>query len=211
MWGKLLLAGMGVIAVKVMKDKYSTDNDEVDLKRYLRKSHQAIRRSSKEILRRHLGEQIVFTGAESNIAKRELDKDELLDGETSAFVSKVGCYTVRSAQRFESGEDGRKICITELSARHQNADNDGFLNAYNHICSVTEDPHTSWTEEILFICSVKKDVSTPDHKAELLVRVRYTGDSFSADGWYKMSPDGTVTEYQEHPYDPDSYDKPWES
>lgn len=213
MIGTLLLAGLGGIAAKAVLDKRSDDeNVEIDLDGFFRESYKETQKQCKETLRRHLGNQIVFTGLTSDAVRRELDEDELLDGEESAFITQIGCYSVRSAKLHGTDpEDGTKSCINEISARHSSADNHGFLAAYNHIYSIQEDSSANWTEEVLFIGTVKKGVFLPNDQAELFIMIRYTGSSFSADTWYKMTPDGVVTGYQEHPYDSDSYNKSWET
>lgn len=55
---------------------------------------------NKNVIRKHWNSTAVFTGAwRLSSKKQELKETELLPGELSAVVCKVGCYIVRSAQR----------------------------------------------------------------------------------------------------------------
>lgn len=65
---------------------------------FLRDSYKRRKNAAMETLRTHLGNDIVFTSiwAEA-VGERELDEEELLEGEVSASVCIVGCYTVRIA------------------------------------------------------------------------------------------------------------------
>lgn len=65
----------------------------------LRNSYKQAEDSAKETLRNHLGSNIVFTGTWAETADvRELEEEELLEGELSASVFTIGCYAVRIAE-----------------------------------------------------------------------------------------------------------------
>lgn len=66
-----------------------------------------------------------------------------------------------------------------------------------------------WQESIDFICTLKYGESAPDEQELLFVLKQYTGDSYGVAYWYKLAPNGTVTEYEEHPYKPESYQESW--
>jgi len=65
----------------------------------LRNSYKQAEDSAKETLRNHLGPDIIFTEIWAEVADvRELEEEELLEGELSASVFMVGCYAVRIAE-----------------------------------------------------------------------------------------------------------------
>lgn len=65
---------------------------------FFRDSYKRRKNAAMETLRTHLGNEIVFTGIWAEAAgERELDEEELLEGEVSASVCTVGCYTIRIA------------------------------------------------------------------------------------------------------------------
>lgn len=67
----------------------------------------------------------------------------------------------------------------------------------------------SWDESIDFIGTLKPSASASNEQELLFVLKQYTGDSFGVAHWYKLSSDGTVTEYEEHPFNPESYKASW--
>ena len=64
----------------------------------LRASYEQNEDSAMEVLHAHLGDRIVITGtwAEAE-GERELEEEELFEGEISASVFTIGCYAVRIA------------------------------------------------------------------------------------------------------------------
>lgn len=209
--GKLFLLALGGAAIKMMVDKHPDDEEE-DFESFLRTSQKDLQKECKETLRRHLGKQIVFTGIFSDAQKSELDKDELAEGEDTAFISQVGCYSVRESYSWEENPGYEKETqIQEISVKHCMLNEQRESDAeYKNVCSATKDPYARWTEEILFICAVKKDGVTPDEEAALFVLVKYIGDSFSCNSWYKMTRDGSVTVYEENVCDTDAVQEAWQ-
>ena len=78
---------------------------------------------------------------------------------------------------------------------------------WQHICIAATS--TRWDESINFIATLKPAASAPAEQEVLFILKQYTGDSFGVAHWYKLSSDGDVTEYEEHPYDPESFEKSW--
>lgn len=184
-------------------------------------------------LRTHLGDNIVFTGVWTDAKdERELDETELEAGELSGFVSSIGNYVIRSSvclyrdddeihysQRVPAGPDEITQYINErrpfpmlgsgfrevqiISARYK----DAAADDWTFICLATTS--VSWDESIDFICTVKYDAFDPDEQEMVFVLNQYTGDSFGVAHWYKLSADGAVTKYSEHPYDPESFEESW--
>ena len=184
-------------------------------------------------LRKHLSDDIAFTGVLADGRdERELEEAELLDGELSGYVFTVGGYTIRSAvclyqdddeadytQRVPVGQDaiaqyreeGWRMCgpgngvreVQVVSARYNGAGSDGW----QHICIAATS--IRWDESINFIAALKPAASAPAEQEVLFILKQYTGDSFGVAHWYKLSSDGNVTEYSEHPYDPESFESSW--
>lgn len=184
-------------------------------------------------LRRHLGDDIAFTGLWADAKdERELEESELLEGELSGRVFSIGGYTVRSAvclyrdddevdytQRVPASreaaaqylEDGWQMLgavdgvrkVESISARYS-----GFgSEEWRHVCLAAAS--LRWYESISFIGTLRPSASAPAEQESLFVLKQYTGDSFGVANWYKLSSDGSVTEYEEHPYNPESYEESW--
>lgn len=77
----------------------------------------------------------------------------------------------------------------EISARHISNPN----SEYTYICRADSARSFSWSEKIESIYAVKEHDQIPDEYASLIVCMRYTGDSFSSDTWYKLEPTGKIT------------------
>lgn len=184
-------------------------------------------------LRNHLGDNIAFTGVWPDVKdERELEEAELLDGELSGYVFTVGGYTIRSAvclyqdddeadytQRVPAGQDAivqyreegwRMLGATDgvrevqvISARYNGSGSEGL----RHVCLAATS--LRWDESINFIGTLKPSALAPDEQEVLFVLKQYTGDSIGVAHWYKLSSDGNVTEYEEHPYAPESFEKSW--
>lgn len=77
----------------------------------------------------------------------------------------------------------------EISARHiSNPDSE-----YTYICRAASARFFSWTETIESIFAVKECSKIPNEYASLIVHMRYIGDSFSSDTWYRLEPTGKIT------------------
>lgn len=214
---------------QVEADKNKTYTME-ELQRNVYKNNES---AGMKTLRTHLGEDIVFTGVWADAKdERELKESELLDGELSGFVFTIGSYTIRSAvclfqdddevdytQRVPVGRDaisqyreegwrmrgpGGGVCeVQVISARYNGFGSEGW----QHVCIAATS--IRWDESINFIATLKPVASAPAEQEVLFVLKQYTGDSFGVAHWYKLSSDGNVTEYQEHPYNPESFEAFW--
>ena len=201
-----------------------------ELQRNIHKNNES---AGMRTLRNHLGDDIAFTGVWPDVKdERELEEAELLDGELSGYVFTVGGYTIRSAvclyqddeeadytQRVPVGQDaiaqyreeswrmrGPGSGVREVQvvpARYNGAGSDGR----QHICIAATS--ICWDESINFIGTLKPSALAPDEQEVLFILKQYTGDSFGVAHWYKLSSDGNVTEYEEHPYDPESFEASW--
>ena len=231
-------------AVADLIRKIDSDKDTViTLEDVLRNSFKQHEDEGIKTLRRHLGEDIVFTALWRNVKEeRELEENELLDGEISAFTFQIGNYLIRSAQRLyiDTAEthytkripveqhvvvEYREDCtvadsimgryendvrqVHEISAKHIKDGVDPSSEEWRFICLATHAKSWTWEESIDFISTVKNDASVPDEQAELFVLDTYMGSSFSVAYWHRLKPDGTITEYKEHPYNQDSFDASW--
>ena len=77
---------------------------------YIRDTYRQTEAYSKEALHAHLGDGIVFTGTWAGATDcQELDEEELLEGELSASVFDVGCYTVRIAECLYMDDGSRDV------------------------------------------------------------------------------------------------------
>ena len=201
-----------------------------ELQRNIHKNNES---AGMRTLRKHLGDDIAFTGVWPDVKdERELKEAELLDGELSGYVFTVGGYTIRSAvclyqddedadytQQVPAGRDmiaqyqqegwgmrgpGNGIReVQVVSARY----NDSGSEGWQHICIAATS--LRWDESINFIAALKPAASAPAEQEVLFILKQYTGDSFGVAHWYKLSSDGNVTEYEEHPYDPESFEASW--
>lgn len=225
LWNTELLQNMA----NEPNQKVNTDKGTVCmLDELLRNSYRATESASMKTLRKHLGDEIVFTGVWANASEeRELEESELLDGELSGFVFTIGHYTIRSAvclyqdddtvhleERVPAGQDavaqyqqegwrmlGAGSGIREvqvISARY----NGSGLEGWRHVCSAAIS--LNWDESINFVVTLKPSSKAPDEQEMLFVLKNRTGDSLGVAHWYKLSSDGTVTEHEEHPYVPES-------
>ena len=213
------------IAVQAAKDlvqKFDADREQVfDADELLRNAYKEKNSAAIKTLEAHLGNDIILTGTWDGMqGMRELEENELLDGEMSAFVFQAGSYMIRQAvclyqdgdgiyytDRKPAGKDAiaaykeydtdyRKVC--EISAKHIGGDHN-FSDGWQHVCLA--DIFLSWSEEIHFICTVKRAEASQDSHEALFVLKEYTGSAFSVDHWYRLTPDGTVKEYVIHPLD----------
>lgn len=170
-----------------------------------------------------------------------LEDSELLEGELSACTFTIGCYTIRSAQRLykdtyevrytekipadqeeiASFKENREGLLTsfptadgirlvhEISAKHHTADTSAFPEGLKYICLATTS--INWSESIDFIGTIKSKAEVPNEQADLFVLKTYTGSSFSVAHWYRLDTNGALSEYQEHPYDLDSFKASWKN
>ena len=222
-------------AANDLLQKVNADKDQVyTLDELLRNTYKANESAGMKTLRTHLGEDIAFTGVWADARdERELEESELLDGELSGFVFTIGSYTIRSAvclyrdddeidytQRVPAGEDaiaqyreeGWRLLgpgngvreVQVISARYNGF---GSVEGWRHVCLAATS--LRWDESINFIATLKPVASAPAEQEVLFILKQYTGDSFGVAHWYKLSSDGNVTEYEEHPYDPESFEASW--
>jgi len=222
-------------AANDLVQQINADKDQVyTLDELLRNTYKANESAGMKTLRTHLGEDIAFTGVWADARdERELEESELLDGELSGFVFTIGSYTIRSAvclyrdddeidytQRVPAGEDAiaqyreeswrllgpgngvREVQV--ISARYNGF---GSVEGWRHVCLAATS--LRWDESINFIATLKPVASAPAEQEVLFILKQYTGDSFGVAHWYKLSSDGNVTEYEEHPYDPESFEASW--
>ncbi len=172
---------------------------------FLRESYKREKDAAMKALRRHLGDSIVFTGTWEEAEGHELEEEELLEGELSASISTIGCYTVRMAECLHgdgsgpdvyymegrpAGPDGtaRGVCVmTEVSAKYD-YDNESPADSWQNIYRAVHGH--GWPEGIGYICTVKESGTVPDGQAALFVLRRYERDAHPVEDWYRFSPDG---------------------
>ena len=214
--------------------KVTADKDKVyTLEELLRNTYKANESDGMKTLRKHLGDNIAFTCVWADARdERELEESELLDGELSGYVFTVGGYTIRSTVCLYQDDDetdytqqvlARRDMIAQyqqegwrmlgpgngvrevqvISARYNGSGSEGW----QHICIAATS--IRWDEGINFIGTLKPSASVPDEQEVLFILKQYTGDSFGVAHWYKLSSDGNVTEYEEHPYNPESFEASW--
>jgi len=191
-------------------------------------------------IHRHLGESVLITGLwEEAKEEIEVEEENLLEGELSAFTFKIGNYSIRSSMRLYQdtkenayykripatqeqiaayGKPGDYVMLSnregvrevhEILAKYE-GEGTAVAEEWNFVCLATEARMCQWSESVAFISTVKANASEADEREVLFVQKTYCGDSFSVLYWYKMTSDGTVTEYWEHQLNPDSFNDPWE-
>lgn len=92
-----------------MDELGNDENTEYPYGDFLRESYRRTEASAKETLRVHLGNSIVFTGTWLEAEERELEEEELMEGELSASVFTVGCYIVRIAECLYMDDGSRDV------------------------------------------------------------------------------------------------------
>ena len=113
--------------VNDLKKQMDADKDVTfTLDEIIEKTYEQNESRGMKTLRKHLGNDIVFTGVWADATEeRQLEESELLPGELSAVTFTLGCYTIRSAQRVykelkdysEAPADGEDIAyLKELKA-----------------------------------------------------------------------------------------------
>lgn len=141
-------ADLVVKMAKDLKKKFDADKDKVfDLNELMRNSYREKAGAAIQSLRTQLGEDIILTGTWDGAEDmRELDESELLDGEISAFVCKVGSYLVRMAEcLYQDSPDGYgylerkpagKEAIATYKEKHPPVNNDGYVFAcWPNVCN----------------------------------------------------------------------------
>ena len=178
----------------------------------------------KEMIKQNWNETAVVTDTINLEVQKmhEITEDELLPGELSASVFKVGCYTVRSAQRvYRIHEDGYSPEL-EMPADKAEVDlvrkepesfvlfpswrnklrvaheisavhTDNPNNMPIYICRAARAMDFRWSEYIGGIYVAKEHELVPDEYASLFVCLTFTGSSHSFDTWYKLDPIGRTT------------------
>lgn len=173
-------------------------------------------------LMRHLGNDIVFVDVPDE-AVHIISEDEMFDGEFEVVMAFEACgyelryskclyvndretdYTQRVPapqrliQRFLNTDDDKKyqflnfhrLCIVlQVLARRVNSDND----QWTCMCLGVDGERQGDSIDVFELVKMNADV--PDDCAELFVRRVHLG-SPAGDYWYRMNPEGKVTEYQE--------------
>lgn len=216
--------------------QFEADQDTTyTMEELMQKHRKDTEKEAMKTLRTHLGKNIVFTGVwDDGKDGRELQKADLSDGELSGCVYSVGGYTVRSTVCLFRDDDevdySEKVPATPDQIAEYEGNSWGLLamagmlgSGYREvqvisakrkdgadwvdICMATSSMR--WQESVEFICTLKYGAKVPDGEEMLFVFKQYVGDSFGVGDWYRMSPGGTVTEFQEHPYDSDSFQTSW--
>lgn len=196
------------------------------------------RNGIKRILRRHLGDNIIITDFYNDETKvQALDESELLEGELSAVLFNVGCYSIRSSKCLYRDEDKNNNHYTDRHPATREEirmvkemnftwsiqpegfrivdeiaakyNETEFAMDYKFVCMATTARSSRWSETINTICTVMHNQSIPNNETILYVNQTYIGDSFSVDDWYAFYPDGTIKSYRIHPFDKDSADRKW--
>ena len=181
-----------------------------------------------KVLRKHWNETAVLIDTlHPDTDGQELNEADLLPGELSAVICKVGCYIVRSAQRVykihepgyspeletpASKEETELVksdndlfpswrdslrVVHEISAKHQANPNQEFT----FICRAAQARNYGWIETISCICTAKEYGLVPNEYASLFVLNTYVGSSFSVDYWYMLAPTGKIMTLKLHPFD----------
>ena len=182
----------------------------------------------KEMIKQNWNETAVVTDSMDPEAREihKLTEDELLSGELSASVFKVGCYTVRSAQRvYRIHEDGYS---PELEMPADKAEVDlvrkepesfvAFPSWWNklrvtheisarhnanpnkifaYICRAARARDLRWSEYVGGIYVAKEHELVPDEYASLFVCLTFVNSFSSTDTWYKLDPTGRITKFRE--------------
>lgn len=188
-------------------------------------------------------ERVRFSGLRQSLAPDDkqaefVPEEQLLTGEISACIFRLGCYLVRSAQRVykissegvyspknespasnEETEIVRKDIMDaggfhtrsifmlepwrdslrlthEISARHMDTPGESFT----YICRAASARNYSWSEGIEEVTCEKAGPEIPDEYASLVVRLGWTGSSYSMDTFYRLEPTGKVTEDTVRPF-----------
>jgi hypothetical protein len=166
--------------------------------------------------------QLILTGAQKQgIDIKYLEEDELAEGEIAACVFNLDGYEIKSAARiymkttpniaipdmlpatkeqisefYKHSVIFTENCIFrhahEISARYINYNQTSFT----HIASAVES--NSWDEGIAFIGTAREDIATQVKDPILFVKKAGIGSSFSADEWYAMFSNGTISKYVRH-------------
>lgn len=187
-----------------------------------------------DVMKKYWNSAAVFTDVlRSDTEKQELVETELLQGEMSAISFRVGCYTVRSAQRVYSvhkSDDSIELEIPGSQTEVEYIKNlspafagipplNGTLlritneisakhnvapnNVFTFVCRTIPQGGVNGCECIGGISTVKENGSIPDEYASLLVYSHFEGGSFGVDTWYKLDPTGKITSLKLHPHIPD--------
>jgi serine/threonine protein phosphatase 1 len=91
----------------LVKQMDAAKDETININEIMKRKYKLNEIMGMETLRKHLGNDIVFTGVWGDATEeRQLEDSELLPGELSAVIFTIGCYTVRSAQRvYKEHED----------------------------------------------------------------------------------------------------------
>ena len=231
------------IALKASDNlKNQIENDKemgFTLEDILQNYYEENQKQGMEALCDHLGKNIIFTDVWDNSEIREVQEHELMEGEISASIFRVGNYIVRSSKclykdigdtyytdRIPAEEENMSLYRENKNdVRLMYMEPEGTRFVHGIFAKYVDSEYgnetnewkficiaatsVSWDESIDFIATVSNSKTTDDEKEMLFVLKNYTGSSHSVAYWYKFMKDGTVTEYSENPYDEDSYHVSW--
>ncbi|MGN1135588.1 MAG: hypothetical protein ACI4SF_05150 [Oscillospiraceae bacterium] len=175
-------------------------------------------RDGTKALQKHFGEGIFVTATLKDKKKEhKVSEDKLRDGEISAVVYSIGNYAIReSVMLYKDNND--TYYSERVPAEKESVDafrnNESYVDYKNRevreihakylkdpsakwhfICLATSAIFGSWDERIDFIGTVKKSVFDSDKGSDLVVRVKYVGESGRFGTWYRLKPDGSVKKY----------------
>lgn len=179
--------------------------------------HHDIRNDTKA-LQKKLGKRMFVTATlKDKRHEHTVSDDKLRAGEISAVVYSIGNYAIRESVMLYKDSDGihytsrvpaEKGLVDSFRNNESHVD---FKNRqvreihakylkdpsakWHFICLATSAIFGSWDERIDFIGTVKKSVFDSDKDSELVVRVKYVGESGRFGTWYRLKPDGSVKKY----------------
>lgn len=213
-------AAKGAADDLIQKTEAHTD-ETIKLQDEMRESYKQMVDDAERALSVRLGEDILIAGTWEAANIRELDDDELLDDEISGFIGKVGDYLVRQTECAYRDDDEFKykerkplskdlviecrknidlcsrydnICraAAKVMAKHKNMPG----QKWQTVCYADQAGGYDWSEDIDFICAVKRANVSEDDRQALFVYKETFGDSFDCQSWYKLTPDGVLKEYR---------------
>lgn len=128
---------------------------------------------------------------------------------TAEYRDAMRSGQAHEGKRLEEGclYDREARMVTEVSARYDPGRGDS-ADGWRNICTAATSCGT-WSESIVYICTVKRNHLIPDEQAALFVSKRFMGSSQAVDYWYKFMPDGDIELYSIGGYG-QSNTKAWE-
>lgn len=110
-------------------------------------------------------------------------------------IMDAGGFHAHSIFMLELWRDSLRL-THEISARHMDTPGESFT----YICRAASARNYSWSEGITEITCEKAGPEIPDEYASLVVRLGWTGSSYSMDTFYRLEPTGKVTEDTVRPF-----------